>query len=618
MSSEERRHPAAPASGARKPRKKVPRPHDAMATESTAPANPDVAALGLPGQTYIIATTPEAGSDFLARVLTRTHLAGQPNEYFKPSGGRWHKAWDFNHRVDAYGRYVDAALRNATSPNGVFGATLQWDHFAWLHNILSAGDNDLDAGNPVHLMDRVFSRPKYIWLRRRDSSRQAIDYYESIHSGRRPGSGSGAEPPVPSMTDLLYVRWLESLLVDHDRQWSRFFEHDGIQPLELYYGNLIADWRRVVRTVLAYLGLARPQDGIPPGGRRPWTAIGWSASWTPRYRDERHLLRRAPEPPWVGVDRLQDPTQHRELTPKEAERPSGERVLYSCVTDQAPILRYQTLVWCLTLIELAGRSPDQLVVHAVEGTSSEHVKEVRDLGIKVVGVQPYDERNPFANKLRQLDSPVLREADRVVLCDCDLAFCSDVSAEIQGDAIGAKVVDAGWPLYKTWIPLARLAGVTGPIEPRRSTHALRWTYANNINGGFLVIPRKWLGPLAEAWPRWLAWTLEKGLAFNPDTKVVRHAFQVAFGLAVLDIDPPVRQLSPALNFSTLPPHHDGGEAIDPLVLHYHRSLDDEGLLIPTGRPRTDRRIATVNELLRRPEHRRTTAAALRAWSESRR
>jgi hypothetical protein len=285
--------------------------------------------------------------------------------------------------------------------------------------------------------------------------------------------------------------------------------------------------------------------------------------------------------------------------------------VYSCVTDQPPILRYQTLVWCLTLIELAGRSPDQLVVHAVEGTSREHQNELRDLGVKVVTVQPYDERNRFANKLRQLDSPALREADRVVLCDCDLAFCADISAEIQGDAIGAKVVDAGYPRYSTWVELARMAGLQGPLVPSQATLARRWTYANNINGGFLVVPREWLAPLAEAWPRWFGWTLEHGGVFPSATQVVRHAFQVAFGLAILEIDPPVRQLSSALNLSLLAPHDDGNlGGTDPLVLHYHRRLTRSGLIMTTRRPGIDRAIATVNRLLRRPEHRKTTAAAL--------
>jgi LPS sulfotransferase NodH len=597
----------------------VPRPLDVTEAATTSTGHLDVVALRQPKQTYIIAATPEAGSDFLARLLTKTDLAGQPKEYFKPSGGPWHKEWGFNRRSPVYRPYVDAALHNATSPNGVFGATMQWDQFAWLHATLRAENKHLEADKPAHLMDLVFLRPKYIWLRRRTTSRQAIEYYERIHSGKRPGSApDGTEPPNPLTTDLVYVRWLEALLVDHDRQWRQFFEHGRIQPLELYYGSLLADWRRVVRTVLAYLGLERPQGGIRRAGRPPREDLGWSATWAPRYRDQRRLLVQAPEPAWVGVDRLQDPTPPREPTPKKGDNPSDERVLYSCVTDQVPILRYQTLVWCLTLIELAGRSPDQIVVHAVKGTSREHLKEVRDLGVNVVTVQPYDKRNPFANKLRQLDSPALREADRVVLCDCDLAFCKDVSAEIQGDAVGAKVVDAGYPLYRTWVPLARLAGVNGPIEPRRSTQALRWTYANNINGGFLVIPRDWLPPLAEAWPRWLTWILEHGGVFTRDTKVVRHAFQVAFGLAVLDIDPPIRQLSPALNFSTLPPHNDGCiVGVDPLVLHYHRRLDDDGLLVPTGRSRIDGTIATVNALLRRPEHRKTTAAALREWNKSR-
>jgi LPS sulfotransferase NodH len=573
-----------------------------------------------PDRTYLIASTPNAGSSFLARVLAGTELAGRPEEYFRPSGGPWAKAWGVNRKSGDYRRYVEAALSRATSPNGVFGATVQWEHFAWLYRALRPVEDGIEQEDPARLMDRVFARPQYVHLRRRDTIRQAIDYFERIHSGKhRESPTAGALTPRPSGTDLLYVRWLEDLVVDHDRRWSQYFENAGIKPLELYYEDLLDDWRLVVRKTLAYLELERPPGGIRPAGRRPRPDLGWSATWAAPYRDQRHLLpERTPDPSWVTRDRLEE--RSRPPGPKAivTKASTEEDVLYSCVTDRVPSLRYQTLVWCLTLIHLAGRSPDCLVVHAVEGTVGDHLKELRNLGVTVVMVQRYHESNPFANKFRQLDSPALRDCDRVVFCDCDLAFVSDISAEIYGDMIGTKVVDAGFPRYQTWVQLAALAGVKGPLEPRRSTQGLRWTYANNINGGFVVVPRIWLPPLAEAWPRWFRWTLEHGQAFAARTKVVRHAFQVAFGLAVLELGLPVRQLSPVLNFSTLPPHDDGDiQGTDPLVLHYHRRMDEDGLVRPTGRPGTDRAIAAVNNFLSLTDQRITTAAALREWNESR-
>jgi trehalose 2-sulfotransferase len=571
-------------------------------------------------RTYLIASTPNAGSSFLARVLTGTALAGQPKEYFRPSGGPWDKGWGVDRKTVPYRNYVDAALSHATSANGVFGATLQWQHFAWLYRALRTIEDGSDVVDPAHLMDVVFARPRYIHLRRLDTSRQAIEYYQRIHTGKHPGnSATGVEIPGPSVTDLEYVGWIEDLVIDHDRRWSQYFEKSGIEPLELYYEDLFDEWRQVVRKTLAYLDLERPLGGVQPVGRRPRPNLGWSAMWASPYRDQRRLLHdRDPDPSWVNLDRLEDrprPPEPKRLVTAGA---NDEHVVYSCVTDQVPSLRYQTLVWCLTLIHLAGRSPDCVVVHAVEGTGDEHLKELRDLGVTLVIVKRFHQSNPFANKFRQLDSPALRDADRVVLCDCDLAFVGDVSAEIYGDMIGTKVVDGGFPLYETWVQLASLAGVTGPLEPRRSTHGLRWTYANNINGGFVVVPRTWLSPLAEAWPRWFRWTMEQGQAFAPTTKVVRHAFQVAFGLAVLELGLPVRQLSPALNFSTLPPHDDGDiQGTDPLVLHYHRRMTEDGLVRPTGRPGIDKAIATVNNFLSLPDQRTTTAAALREWNESR-
>ncbi len=41
------------------------------------------------------------------------------------------------------------------------------------------------------------------------------------------------------------------------------------------------------------------------------------------------------------------------------------RAIYSCVSDASGKYRSQTLVWVRTLLELAGRSPQELVVHII-------------------------------------------------------------------------------------------------------------------------------------------------------------------------------------------------------------------------------------------------------------
>lgn len=574
-------------------------------------------------RTYVLATTPRAGAEILAPALTALQVAGRPQEYFVPCYEGVLGRWGVIRNWFSYDRFVEAVRLREAGPHGVFGVTLHWHQFAWLVRALHArrcapdGRETAYGADAAELVDRALAGPRYVWLRREDTARQALDHYELISTGTVMPAAATERPRAVravSPADLAHVASLERLLVEQDRRWAAFFGDAGIEPLELRFEDLLRHPAQVVAELLEFLDLPAP-PAVPDGEEpEPLEMPGsWAEAWGPAHAAARSRTAEIPLPPCAALDEI--PTGPPPAEPVLVVRypVGGERVVYSCVVDRPPYLRLQSLVWCITLLELGAARPDQIVVHAVEGADAEHLAMVRDLGVTVVPVPVFDRRHRYSNKLRQLESEALREADRVVLCDCDLAFCGDVSDQIGGPALAGRLADLGVPSYREWVGLQRAARVGGTLSPRRA-QSLAWTYANNLNGGFLVVPAGWLEKLAEPWPRWARWLLGHAGDLPIRPGALMFTDQLALGLTLLELEPPVRELPTTINLSAVAPMFDTHlmSPHDALVLHYHRTRTSGGLLRATGVPTIDRSIDAVNAVLRRPGYRELLARAVEA------
>ncbi len=322
--------------------------------------------------------------------------------------------------------------------------------------------------------------------------------------------------------------------------------------------------------------------------------------------------RRAPNPPVLSA-----PGGATTSTPL-----LEDEVVYSCVVDKPPLLVYQSLIWVLTLTRLAGLAPQRLVVHVVEGTDPEHLTILRSLGVRVVPVARFDERNVYANKLRQLTAGALVDASSAVLCDCDIAFVGDITPFTGGEVIRGRAVGSGLPTLAGWRGLIHQADLTRELPLGRAAgQMLTWTCAQNLNGGLLVIPRRFYDQLAEAWPRWFRWVLDHGDELAAD--VNRFAGQVSFGLALIELGLPVGWMPVGTNYGSFGDGFPWGEAeatytgtMSPLGLHYHTRLTFAGRLKETGLPAVDATVAKVNALLDEPANREVLEVAVHNWQAS--
>src|SRR5581483_10911075 len=200
-----------------------------------------------------------------------------------------------------------------------------------------------------------------------------------------------------------------------------------------------------------------------------------------------------------------------------------------------------------------------------------------------------------SNKLTQLASSTLAEADRVVLCDCDLAFCGDLSPITAGQEVRAKLVDLANPPVHHWRWLLAEAGFHGAPRLAEATYDGQPTFANNFNGGLYVLPQAAFLALRTVWPRWNSWVLQRSDRLG---RWAQHADQISFGLAIEELGLDVSRLRPEMNFPSHLDYADRAEAdvADPRVLHYHH-LNERSRLTGTGLAHVDAAIGRVNRLL---------------------
>src|ERR1700678_1266834 len=145
-----------------------------------------------PMLSYLVCATPRSGSTLLCQALAQTGVAGRPQEYFEAlrhSGlpRRPHEYFDPERHAniirrlafrempegaatpntlwhpDTYDQYLDWALAQGTTPNGVFGAKLMWGYLEDFAALLR-GIEGLSNRPVPELLARAFPGLRYIQI----------------------------------------------------------------------------------------------------------------------------------------------------------------------------------------------------------------------------------------------------------------------------------------------------------------------------------------------------------------------------------------------------------------------------------------------------------------------
>jgi trehalose 2-sulfotransferase len=276
-------------------------------------------------QSYMLCAVPRTGSYLLCDLLTKTGLAGRPNEYFNPSfQSHWSTEWGTASLDD----YLMKVAELGTTPNGVFGLKAHPMQFDSLCRQL-AGQPGVPFARRPELLDRWFPGLRYVRLRRRDRLRQAISYVRAIQTRAWWDSDHAPVPSGPVVPERLRfdfqlieraIGWLEAM----DRRWCDYFAAIGATPLEFDYEDLTTDPNRAVRAVLDLLGVAAPAgcNDEPTPFRRQ--ADDQTDEWLSRFQRIRDSLPiRSPMSAFAGAPAA-PPQRFREWTWPKSTAPSPD------------------------------------------------------------------------------------------------------------------------------------------------------------------------------------------------------------------------------------------------------------------------------------------------------
>ena len=157
-----------------------------------------------------------------------------------------------------------------TSANGVFG----WKMFTPSYMRI--------AEDAPQLLAQI--APDYvIYLTRRDKIEQAVSYAMAMASGVWYSGVLRAAHPAYSIEAV--TRALK--MIEHQEEsWQRIFACTECQYLPVYYEDVIADWKQVVREIAAFCGVAlgAELDALPHVPLPDKQADQTNQAWVQAYR----------------------------------------------------------------------------------------------------------------------------------------------------------------------------------------------------------------------------------------------------------------------------------------------------------------------------------------------
>jgi hypothetical protein len=244
------------------------------------------------------------------------------------------------------------------------------------------------------------------------------------------------------------------------------------------------------------------------------------------------------------------------------------------------------------------------------------VAPFESLDVTLGVVEGLDSRCPHANKLQML-RPV--ETDYLLAVDCDVLVAADFSRFLTGEAVASAIDWGDWMVPGGWSELFAAASIPFPHQ-RVLTSRLRQETIHYANSGVLVVPRRHVETLREAWSTRLAELLE--MADRRDWWGPKQRYftdQIALALANHGGDFPTRVLPLEMNwllkFDDLPLEL-GAEWRRPLLMHsIHRMDFESGHLLPHRYRGCNEAISRYNALLD-PVPEEQLTRALREFEEN--
>ena len=243
-----------------------------------------------PRLSYFICATPRSGSWLLAGGIEDARVAGHPSEWFTEQEEKvWCARWGLPYPAPTYEEYLEKVIEAGRAGTDIFGVKCLGQSFRDLIANLRTIPRYRTLPDS-EVISAVFPNTRYVWLRRRDTARQAISYYRAIQTQMWFDMEGDPQPagrqPQP-IYDPVEIRRYEIVLKELEDVWQDYFRQSGLLPFTLYYEDLAADYQNTVRKVLRYIGIEDANSITISRPRFKKQADDITEDWVQRYQAHR-------------------------------------------------------------------------------------------------------------------------------------------------------------------------------------------------------------------------------------------------------------------------------------------------------------------------------------------
>lgn len=231
---------------------------------------------------YLICSVERTGSTLYSELLQQTGLAGRP--VIEPFNMKIQTTAFRYHQFSTYGSYIEFALRQATTPNGVFGINLMWRHLPRVIGELERARSWNGETSIQMLQHYLPGLSRFVFTQRRDALAQAVSWAIAYQTDRWKSTDPdvGKKPSYDfSLLDALY----QNVIADNF-SWETWFKLGDIKPLRVTYEDLVEDPHGEIFRTFEHLGLRMPAKlSLVTHVKKQGTAL--NQIWHDRYLEDK-------------------------------------------------------------------------------------------------------------------------------------------------------------------------------------------------------------------------------------------------------------------------------------------------------------------------------------------
>jgi trehalose 2-sulfotransferase len=199
---------------------------------------------------YAICSIPRTGSNMLCGILSEMGI-GKP---FEQLNGKFQVEFDMKKSLE---KILFSEMKKGESANGIKGIKIMGVQLQRL--AFRVNNAQKTAYSSDDIMD-LLQIEKYIFLRRKNKLRQAISHYKAnVNDDWHVNVGQKIERKRVKYNRFIIQKFLVDI-PQKELDWLNFFNRRDIQPLEIYYEDLIENYHETLLKVVEFLGVKLPAN----------------------------------------------------------------------------------------------------------------------------------------------------------------------------------------------------------------------------------------------------------------------------------------------------------------------------------------------------------------------